>query len=69
MSPTIPVRGDQLRHLSQTDLADRWDISPRTLEKWRTLRLGPAYMRIGGRIRYRLADVVAHEAENLRGGQ
>ena len=56
----------QLRHLNQEQLARRWNVSPRTLERWRWLKVGPPYLRIGGRIVYRLEDVEAYEAANLR---
>lgn len=56
-------------HLSQSDLAARWNLSPRSLEKWRTLGTGPAYIKVGGRVRYLLEDVLAYEAERRRGGR
>ena len=55
-----------IRHLNQIELADRWNISERTLERWRWLGGGPAYLKIGGRVLYRLEDVKAHETKNLR---
>nr|WP_328702799.1 helix-turn-helix domain-containing protein [Belnapia mucosa] len=60
--PTRPTSGP-LRHLTQLDLARRWRISPRTLERWRSLRQGPAYLKLGGVVAYRLEDVEAFEAE------
>ena len=51
-----------VRHLTQFELAERWRISPRTLERWRWLRLGPQYVKIGGRVVYLLSDVEAYEA-------
>ena len=56
-----------IRHLNQVDLARRWNLSPRTLERWRWLRRGPPYLKIGGRIVYRLEDVEAYEAGQVRG--
>ena len=56
------------RHLNQIDLARRWRISERTLERWRWLRQGPAYLKIGGRVAYRVEDVEAFEAARLRTG-
>jgi hypothetical protein len=53
-------------HLLQAELAERWRISARTLERWRWLRLGPPYVKVGGRVVYRLEDVLAYEAANLR---
>jgi hypothetical protein len=55
------------RRLTQFELAQRWRISGRTLEKWRQDRCGPPYLKIGGRVVYRLEDVEAFEAEQLRG--
>jgi hypothetical protein len=56
-------------HLRQQDLADRWQLSPRTLERWRWLGLGPAYIKVGGRVVYRLEDILAYEATQRRGGR
>lgn len=55
-----------ISHLTQTDLARRWRISPRTLERWRWLGQGPKYLKIGGRVVYRLEDIEAFEAEKQR---
>lgn len=55
-------------HLNQKLLARRWSISPRTLEAWRCRRQGPAHLKIGGRILYRIEDVEAYEASARRGG-
>jgi hypothetical protein len=49
------------RHLDQHDLAARWRMSVRTLERWRTHRQGPAFLKLGGRIVYALSDVEAFE--------
>ena len=57
-----------IRHLNQIDLARRWRISERTLERWRWLKQGPAYLKIGGRVAYRMEDVEAFEAARLRAG-
>jgi len=55
-----------IRHLNQTELAARWNISHRTLERWRWTGEGPQYIKIGGRVVYRQEDVEAYEAEQLR---
>jgi hypothetical protein len=55
------------RHLTQVDLARRWRISEKTLERWRWLKKGPPYIRIGGRVAYRAEDIVIFEMENMRG--
>lgn len=54
-----------MQHLDQNSLATRWLISPRTLEQWRWQGRGPRFLKIGGRVVYRLRDIEAFEAENL----
>lgn len=48
-------------HFNQADLAARLNISPRTLERWRWTGEGPAFLKIGSRVVYRLEDVEAFE--------
>ena len=55
-----------IRHLDQTELALRWCISPRTLERWRWIGQGPRYIKIGGRIVYRADEIEAFEAQQTR---
>lgn len=55
-----------VKHLNQMELAKRWTISPRTLERWRFLKAGPHYLKIGGRVVYRVEDIKAYEAEVIR---
>lgn len=54
-----------VRHLNQIELARRWNVSPRTLERWRWLGQGPVYLKLGGRVSYRLEDVEDYEARCL----
>ena len=51
---------------NQRDLARRWSMSERTLERWRWLGQGPQFLKLGGRVAYRLEDIEAFEAEQLR---
>lgn len=51
--------------LDQTQLAGRWGMSPRTLEQWRWRGVGPRYLKLGGRVVYRIVDVEAFEAARL----
>jgi Helix-turn-helix domain len=55
-----------VHHLTQNELARRWRMSERTLERWRWLGQGPRFMKLGGRVIYRLEDIEAFEAEQLR---
>ena len=51
--------------LTPAQLSDRWGgmIGPRTLANWRSQGNGPPFVKIGGAIAYRLADVEAYEAK------
>ena len=55
-----------VKHLNQVELAKRWNISPRTLERWRFLKSGPCYLKIGWRVVYRVEDIEAFEEEVIR---
>jgi hypothetical protein len=54
-----------MQHLDQKHLAERWLISPRTLEQWRWQGRGPRYLKIGGRVVYRLFDIEAFESARV----
>ncbi len=54
-----------MQNPDQRRLADRWLLSPRTLEQWRWQGKGPRYLKIGGRVVYRLSDIEAFEAASL----
>lgn len=45
--------------LSQNDAAPRIGVQPKTLANWRTLGIGPKFIRAGGRIAYDPADIEA----------
>lgn len=50
-------------YLTPKDLASRWKntITLKTLANWRSQGDGPAYTKIGGRVMYRMVDVVRWE--------
>jgi len=43
-------------------LAKRWHFAKGTLDQWRIQGQGPVFMKIRGKILYRLSDVEAYEA-------
>lgn len=55
-----------IAHFHQVELARRWKLSPRTLERWRWTGQGPMFIKLGGRVVYRLQDIEAFETEQLR---
>ena len=54
-----------IKHLNQRELADRWDVSEGSLERWRSVGIGPLYLKLQGHVLYRLEDVEAYEAACL----
>jgi hypothetical protein len=57
------------RFLNQSELAERWRLSERTIEKWRSLGQGPAFIRVGRRVIYDLSVIEAYETANISGGE
>lgn len=53
-----PARGDDL--LTPDEVADLYRTTTKTLRNWRSLRTGPAHVKVGGLVRYRRADVEAY---------
>jgi hypothetical protein len=47
----LKVNGDLL--LAETETAQKIERTPRTLKRWRDLREGPPFVRIGRKIYYR----------------
>jgi hypothetical protein len=60
-----PDAARPVHHLNQIELSRRWKVSPRTLERWRWLGQGPRFMKLGGRVAYRIQDVEAFEASSF----
>ncbi len=40
------------RCMTQTEVAERWRVSEATLERWRTERCGPIFLKLGHQVRY-----------------
>jgi len=56
----------EIRHLNQKQLAERWQVSEASLERWRSKKLGPDYLKLHGRVLYRQQDIEAFESRCLR---
>jgi predicted site-specific integrase-resolvase len=54
------------KRLNQGQLAERWDMSEATLERWRSEGKGPVFLKLQGRVLYRLEDVETYETHSLR---
>ena len=58
--------GTPVRHLTQSELALRWNKSEATIERYRADGKGPHYLKIGGKCLYRLEDIEEYELSCLR---
>ena len=56
MDPTDSLLADLL---TTTEAADLLELHPVTLKQYRVDNIGPSYVKIGHRVRYRRADLVA----------
>lgn len=51
--------------LDSKELAVRWRMSHRTLDRGRWQGKGPRFVKIGGKVVYRLEDIESYEETNL----
>ena len=57
------------RYLSELELATRWSVSVKTLQKWRYSGEGPPYQKFVSAVRYSLARLVAYEQAAIQHNQ
>ena len=55
-----------VKHLNQRQLAERWNVAEATLERWRSAGIGPVYLKLQGRVLYRVEDIEEYEAMRFR---
>ena len=60
LAPEVPAEPTR-QLLTETMLADRWVCSVARLQRWRTVGEGPQYLKIVGKVLYRLKDIEAYE--------
>lgn len=59
--PAEPSR--PVQHLDEKELAKRWRLSPRSLQRWRRQRIGPPFLKILSRVIYPLHGIEAVERQ------
>ncbi|AUM00806.1 DNA-binding protein [Rhodocyclaceae bacterium] len=52
--------GDR-RVLNENELAQRWGLSPKTLQRWRSEGRGPRYLKLSKRVSYPLDSIIEFE--------
>jgi hypothetical protein len=62
--PAVPAEPNR-ELLTEKMLADRWVCSVARLQRWRTVGEGPPYLKIVGKVLYRLRDIEAYEEASL----
>src|SRR5215212_7242799 len=65
-NPTPEASTKPIKHLGQKELARRWNLSHRTLERWRSRGDGPHFLKLNGRCLYRIEEVEAFEQARLK---
>ena len=53
-------------YLRPDELAERWCITAKTLARWRWIGAGPRFLKVSGKVLYRLEDIEAFEGAHLR---
>lgn len=48
-------------NLTENELAERWGVSPKTLQRWRSERRGPSYLKLSKRVTYPIEDILVFE--------
>lgn len=56
----------KVRHLTPEDLAEREGVPVATIYQWNYRGGGPAFIKVGKHVRYRIEDVMAWEEASTR---
>ncbi|MFN5510065.1 MAG: helix-turn-helix transcriptional regulator [Burkholderiales bacterium] len=51
--------------INENELAERWGISPKTLQRWRSEGRGPRYLKLSKRVAYPMDEVLNFENRAL----
>ena len=51
--------------LNENELAQRWGVSPKTLQRWRSEGRGPRYLKLSKRVSYPLEAILDFEYSAL----
>ncbi len=65
-SPSAPTGSPTAALMSTDEAAKYLSAKPLTLVAWRHKKQGPAYVKMGGQVRYRQGDLDAYIAQSVR---
>ncbi len=60
-TPVLVSQPAERMVFTEADLASRWGMSPKTLQRWRTEGRGPHYLKLGKRVTYTVNAIEAYE--------
>jgi len=52
-------------NLTERELAEMWNVSPKTLQRWRTEGRGPRYLKLSKKVVYPLEQIRTFESKAL----
>jgi hypothetical protein len=53
-------------YFTEVELALRWDLSPKTLQRWRTDGRGPHFLKFSKCVRYPIDEIMVFENKSMR---
>jgi len=65
LAMSAPSAPNERRVLSEIELAQRWGVSSKTLQRWRSEGRGPHYLKLSKRVTYPLDVVTEYERSAL----
>lgn len=65
LAMSAPTAPNERRVLSEIELAQRWGVSSKTLQRWRSEGRGPHYLKLSKRVTYPLEVVTEYERSAL----
>ena len=54
--------------LTESELSEYWGVKKNTLQKWRSLGIGPIYIKRGAKVIYPREAIIAYEQERMFSG-
>lgn len=55
------TESNKKEHLTEKQLAEYWNVSPKLIQKFRDKGNGPKYKKIGGCVRYAWKDIIEYD--------
>ncbi len=66
VTPESEIQAIPSLALTETELAIRWNLSNKTLQRWRIEGIGPIFCKLGSRVMYLVRDIQNYEREISR---